>query len=41
MVDPAHRILVTTALRPGDGLPDLLGFIRGRGDKMRLVQLSD
>ena len=39
MEDRAHRIRITTALRPKDGQPVLQGFIRGRGGKM--VQLSD
>jgi len=39
MEDRAHRILITAVLRPKDGQPNLVGFIRGRGGKM--VQLSD
>jgi hypothetical protein len=36
MEDRAHRTLITTALRPKDGQPNLAGFIRGRGGEMTM-----
>jgi hypothetical protein len=41
MVDPARRIRITTALSPKDGQPGLVGFIRGRGGKMRMGSAID